>query len=315
MTDRPVSIGNRSITAAGAAVTANLILGASSLYWKLLSAVPAMTLLGYRIFMSLLTLAAISVWSGRLRSLRARATRQILLIHAAAATLVVINWGTFILASIHGYVVESGLGYLIAPFVAIGVGALSDGLSRLRAAALFVITSAVGVLLLASGELQHWVYLVIGATWGTYACLKKATSLDAFSGLLCETIVLTVLLGVATCISPLTLRLPDGLSALALLNLGLCGFVSTIPLGLFSFAASRLPLSVMGFFQFVLPSTQLVVALLVYRQPLGLISAACFCVIWLALLITLAEPLVPRLMHSAAGAAPVKKASLGKELI
>lgn len=69
-----------------------------------------------------------------------------------------------------------------APFVAIGVGGLvfKNGMTALRWCALLTIVISVLMLMRGSGELDHWVYLVIGATWGGYACLKKITPLDPF---------------------------------------------------------------------------------------------------------------------------------------
>ncbi|QBI05030.1 rarD protein [Pseudoduganella albidiflava] len=280
-----------------AGVAANLFLGFSSLFWKELASVAPATLLGYRIVLSLATLVAVMALLGRFQGLGTRLTGRVVAIHAAAALLVAGNWGTFIWASIHGHVVESGLGYLIAPFVAIAVGALAlgDPMTWLRKGALAVIIAAVLAMVLRSGELQHWVYLVIGATWGGYACLKKLTTLDAFSGLLCETVVLAALLAVSLAASATTMRLPAAIPWPAVpVLLALSGLVSVLPLWLFSLAAARLPLSVMGFFQFVLPTTQLFVALVFYRQAVSANTLLCFAAIWLALGMLLAEPLVRR---------------------
>ncbi|GGZ08187.1 EamA family transporter [Pseudoduganella plicata] len=279
-----------------AGIAANLFLGLSSLFWKMLAAIAPTTLLGYRILLSLGTLAVVMAMLGRFRGLRTRLGVRILVIHAIAALLVVVNWGTFIWASIHGHVVESGLGYLIAPFVAIAVGAvaLGDRMSWVRKSALAVIVAAVLAMVQRSGELNHWVYLVIGATWGAYACLKKLTTLDAFSGLLCETVVLSVLLGLSLATSATSMHLPPALPDGVLVALALCGVVSVLPLWLFSLAAARLQLSVMGFFQFVLPTTQLFVALVFYRQAVSLNTLLCFGLIWSALGVLVAEPLLRR---------------------
>jgi chloramphenicol-sensitive protein RarD len=270
-----------------AGVLANLILGASSLFWRALAPISPTTLLCYRILVSLVTLLVVMFALGQLRGLPGRLSRKTIGVHAAAAVLVAANWGTFIWASIHGHVVESGLGYLIAPFVAIGVGVvvLKDTLSPLRRGALLLIVAGVVLLLLRSGELSHWVYLVIGVGWGGYACLKKVTTLDAFTGLLVETSVLAVLLCVLLPTTPLSLGLPPASPSVQLVLLASCGLVSVFPLWLFAHAARRLSLSTMGFFQFVLPSTQLVVALVFYRQPMSSNTLFCFLMIWLALLV------------------------------
>lgn len=268
-----------------ASVTANVILGASSIYWKALSSFTPLALLCYRILFSLITLSLILLVKKEALTLAKKISLKLFTVHVVAAAFVVINWGTFIWASIHGHILESGLGYLLAPFVAIAVGilVLGDKTSTTTSIALVIIALTVGYLLKTGEDLSHWVYLTIGITWGGYACLKKWTTLDSFSGLFVETAVLAMLIPLLLITLPVTLSLPPETSNSELALLGLCGLFSVIPLTLFSFAASRLPLSVMGFFQFVLPLTQIFVALAVYRQSTTTNTLLCFSVIGLSL--------------------------------
>ncbi len=268
-----------------ASVTANVILGASSIYWKALSSFTPLALLCYRILFSLLTLTIILLVKKEALTLVKKISLKLLTVHVFAAAFVVINWGTFIWASIHGHILESGLGYLLAPFVAIAVGkfVLGDKTTTATSIALAIIALTVGYLFNTEGDLTHWVYLTIGITWGGYACLKKWTTLDSFSGLFVETAVLAMLIPLILIVLPVTLSSPAGTSNSELALLGLCGLFSVIPLTLFSFAASRLPLSLMGFFQFILPLTQLFIALVVYRQSTSPSTLLCFSIIGLSL--------------------------------
>ncbi len=282
---------NSEMKAALAGVIANVILGASSLYWKTFGDISPQALLCYRILISLLTIAAVLAFKDDLRSIINRVSLRLLMVHALAAVFVVINWGTFIWASINGHVLESGLGYLLAPFVAITIGALAlkEKISLSRLLALITIAVAVSYLFTTSRDLSHWVYITIGITWGGYACLKKLTTLDSLSGLLVETSVLAVFIPLIMLTLPITLSLPNTIPFSKILLLGLCGLVSVIPLALFAFAASRLTLSIMGFFQFVLPMTQLFVALAIYGQPVSYNTLLCFSVIALGLVLIVAE--------------------------
>ncbi len=282
---------NSEMKAALAGVIANVILEASSLYWKAFGEISPQALLCYRILISLVTIAAVLAFKDDLRSIINRVSLRLLMVHALAAVFVVINWGTFIWASINGHVLESGLGYLLAPFVAITIGALAleEKISLTRLLALITIAVAVSYLFTTSRDLSRWVYITIGITWGGYACLKKLTTLDSFSGLLVETSVLAVFIPLMALTLPISLSLPNTIPLSKIFLLGLCGFVSVIPLALFAFAASRLALSIMGFFQFVLPMTQLFVALTIYRQPVSHNTLSCFSVIALGLVLIVAE--------------------------
>jgi chloramphenicol-sensitive protein RarD len=282
---------NSEVKAALAGIIANVILGASSLYWKALGSISPQALLCYRILISLVTITIVLTIKDELRSIINRVTLRLLIVHTLAAVFVVINWGTFIWASINGHVLESGLGYLLAPFVAIAVGALAlgDKISLTRLFALITIAVAISYLFTTSRDLTHWVYITIGITWGGYACFKKLTTLDSFSGLFVETTVLTFLFPLIVLTIPITLSLPNTMSIYNIILLGLCGLVSVIPLALFAFAASRLALSIMGFFQFVLPLTQLFVALSVYRQPVSSNTLLCFFIIAMGLVLIVVE--------------------------
>lgn len=292
---------SRQMAAACAGIAANLLLGLSSLFWKALGTLPPATLLAMRIVASLATLLLLMAALGRLRSLVQSLNRRNLGLHLAAAMLVACNWITFIRASIQGHVVESGLGYLLAPFIAIAAGRLVFGetMSRVRLGALLLIAGCVLLLACRSQELQHRVYLIISLSWGAYACIKKIATLDAFSGLLCETVVLALLLPALAWSGALSLAWPPALPGATWALLAGSGLVSVLPLWLFSLAAARLPITTMGLFQFVLPVTQLLVALLIYRQALSANSALCFGMICLGLLVILCESALARIFLSA----------------
>ncbi|ESJ12591.1 hypothetical protein B551_0214300 [Cupriavidus sp. HPC(L)] len=291
------------MAAAAAGVSANVVFGASSLYWRLLASIAPTTLVGYRIFISLATLLAILWLTGRLRALRGKLAPRVLALHVAASCLVVVNWGVFIWSSIHGYVVETGLGYLTAPCISIAAGIIvfREKVDKLVGGALLVIAAAIALLLWRSGELQHWLYLTAAISWGGYACLKKFTPLDAVSGLLMETVFLSVGCGLALMFSDLTLSLPADMSKPHLAALAMAGLVSAVPLMLFSYAANHLSLSISGLLQFILPTTQFVVATFVYRQPVSANTVIALAMIWLALMAIAIRPLLSGRRPASAG--------------
>lgn len=275
-------------SAAGMAAmaVANVILGASSLFWHALGDVPPTTLLGYRILVSLVTLGAALALLGRARAAFETATNpRLVSIHLAAAVLVCANWLTFIWGSIHGKVIETGLGYLIAPAVTIALGAvvMRERLGRVRGAALAVCVLGVALLILRSSELEWWVYVTIGMTWGVYSFLKKLTPADPVTGLTLETALLAV--GTIVAIAGTSYSLDPGPAAggTEFALLAVCGLVSVTPLWLISYGAKKITLTVSGFMQYVLPTTQFVVALAFYGQVPSGNTVLCFVVVWLSL--------------------------------
>lgn len=268
------------------AFCANFILGASSIYWHLFSEVSPVALVMYRILFSLLVLALFIVATARVTRLIRAATLRVVFLHVAAAVLVSVNWGTFIWASIHGSVLESGLGYLMAPVVVMSVGALLPGgsIRPEKIIAIGAIVTVLGMLVLSSGPLAHWVYWTIGLTWGGYTLLKKGTPLPPVDGLFVETTVLFAMIVLVSQVVDL------GVNAMSQDTLDLhpalylCGVVSVAPLIMFSSAAKRLDTYSMGALQFVLPTTQLLVSILYYQQYASIVTYLCFGTIWAALI-------------------------------
>lgn len=285
---------NSGIVAVASGIIANILLGASSIYWRELGEIHPITLVFYRILLSLPTLIFVIWVTDGLNFLQKRPAWFVLFLHAVAAILVVINWVVFIWASIYGHVLESGLGYLLAPCVTIfiGVFVFQEKISRVGMISMTLILMALALLLIRSGELNKIVYLTIAITWGGYVCLKKITPLRSLHGLVYETSFLFALCLLAVMISSWSIRLPYSYKYFDFFILGMAGVISIIPLFLFGYAANRLPLSAMGLFQFILPTTQLIIAVLVYRQSVSSNSLMAFGIIWAALVLYVIYPLV-----------------------
>ena len=269
------------------AFCANAILGASSIYWHLFQSISPVELVGYRVVFSLILLAFIVVLTTRISVFLSQLPLQIVALHIVAAILVAVNWGTFIWASINGSVLESGLGYLIAPIftMLVGIVFLAEPAYREKVAAIAMIIAMLVVLILFSPQIEHWVYWSIGLTWGGYTVLKKTTNLNPVNGLFVETIVLLLIFGSAyiLILDPRTADISGTLSANPLLML--CGVVSVTPLVMFSYAARKLDAYTMGSMQFVLPSVQLLVSILYYQQTVSALTYLCFSTIWIILII------------------------------
>lgn len=264
---------------------ANFILGMSSLYWRIFSDVSSVSLVIYRIILSFIVLIIIISLFPKISQIVRSINLRILALHFVAGIFVAINWGTFIWASIHGSVLEAGLGYLVAPVIVMLIGTIAfrETAYRENIATIIVIAVALIVLIFSKGDLDHWVYWMIGFTWGGYTILKKATSLSAVDGLLVETFTLLILIF----ISSFLIDFKNYNISLNILNanplLYMCGLVSVTPLFMFSFAAKKLDSYSMGALQFILPTTQIFVSIVFYNQYASTLTYICFGIIWIAL--------------------------------
>lgn len=254
---------------------ANFLLGVSSFYWRELDDVSPITLVAYRITLSAVTL---SLFVGVFRTTNRfnKINLKLVLLHCIASLLIAINWAIFIVASINGHLLESGLGYLLAPFFSIALGAViyHESISLKSAISAVVALSSVITLIIFTDNLNHSTYIFIATTWGLYTYVKKSTSLDAVNGLLIETLFLTACLAIAIIAFSLSITYPSGLSTHSNRLIWLAGGVTIVPLLLLSHSAKNIPLSLTGFLQFILPITLISLSTVVHKQQIAGASLA-----------------------------------------
>ena len=161
---------------------------------------------------------------------------------------------------------------------------LGERLSRLQWAAVAI--AAAGISVLAAGALgQLWISLTLCITFALYGLLRKVVEADAVTGLAIETAILfpfaLAWLGWLALAGQPVMGFSNVQSALLLL----AGIVSTTPLLLFTAAARRLPYSTLGMLQFLAPTLQFLIAVLLYGERFTLAHAIAFPAIWTALIL------------------------------
>ena len=290
-------IGNSNLLAIIAGVGANIWLGGSALYWKALREISPLVLVAYRVFLSLAVLMLVLVVLGKLITLYRNLTPKSVVVHGVAGLLLATNWGVFIYASIQGYVLESGLGYLIAPCITVAASVLmlSERLSRLHSVAFLLIGIALVYLVVYAEGLHTGIYLAIALTWGGYVCLKRFSMIDAFCGTTLETLLLSLICLGAMFFTSWDMALPRTLPQSTSIILLLAGFVSVLPLLLIAFSAKHLALTTMSAFQFLLPTTQFVLAVVVYKQPINVTVATVIVFVWILLALLVAMPAMKKM--------------------
>lgn len=270
------------------AIAAYGVWGIVPIYWKWLERVDALEILAHRVAWSVVFLAivltALRRWAlvgaviGSWKSVR------VLLI---TTVLISANWGLFIWAVDEGHLLEASLGYFINPLVnvALGMAFLRERLDRAQLGA--VSLAGVGVLwLTVSLGVPPWVALTLAFTFGAYGLLRKTAPAGPLVGLFVET-----LLCAPIAIGYLALRASAAEGALgrhgAVFDVLLVstGVVTALPLLWFTSAARRLPLSTLGLFQYVAPTLQFLIAVLVFGEAFSAAHAVAFGCIWTALAI------------------------------
>ncbi len=279
--------GSRGAAGVGYAAAAYLMWGLFPLYFHALAGVPAPEILAYRIVCSTLFVAALVTlkrrWADVLRQLRAPGTLPSL---AASALFISANWLVYVWAVNAGRVLEASLGYFVNPLVSVllGVVFLREPLTRAQRIAVILAALGVVALVVRAGTFP-WVALALALTFGLYGLIRKRVRVDATAGLLGEVALLTPVAAIYLAALGAAHAGHLGASARVTLLLTASGVVTAIPLMLFALGVQRLRLSTIGLLQYVNPTVQFAIAVLVFREPFSAAHALTFGCIWLSLAI------------------------------
>ncbi len=202
------------------------------------------------------------------------------------ASLLAFNWGLYIYAVNADRVVESSLGYFINPLVNVLLGFvfLKEKLNRWQILAVVLASIGVGNFVWQVGEVP-WIALGLAFSFASYGLLRKVVPVGPMVGLAMETLLITPIALVVIGYLAATGTGHFGVDwSISLLFMG-AGIMTSLPLLWFNNAAKRLRFSTLGFFQYFAPSLQLLLGVLLYREPFTLNHAITFGLIWSALIL------------------------------
>jgi chloramphenicol-sensitive protein RarD len=268
-----------------ALIAACTVWGLSGLYYKLLSHVPPIEILAHRTIWSLVFFAMILLVQGRLSALvAALGSARAVAIVVFAALMISTNWFVFILSIQIGQATEASLGYYLFPLVAVGIGRVAFGerLNRMQGLAVGLAAIAVTVLTLGLGA-APWIALVLSVSFGLYGLVKKRLSVGPVVSVTAEVLVLTP---VALVVLYLTHRTGGGAFGADLgdtLLLMFAGILTAGPLMLFSYASKRVRMGTVGLVQYINPTLQFIVAVMIFAEPFTTWHLIAFALIWAAL--------------------------------
>ena len=268
------------------AASAFFIWGLFPLYFKILHEIPSLQLVAHRMLWSLvflfLVLTVLKRWAWLPPIFK---QKKVVLGFFASAVLLSTNWFVYIWAVNNGRVIDSSLGYFINPLVNVMMGylLLKERLRPWQWAAISLAACGVLWLTILGGQLP-WVALTLAFSFATYGLLRKTASLGALEGLTMETIVLFPLaIGYLLWLSLHGSNQFTQVDLSTQVWLVLAGPITAIPLLLFAAAARRIPLSTLGLFQYIGPSMQLILGIVLFHEPFTFERFMGSAIIWSAL--------------------------------
>jgi len=269
-----------------------ILWGIFPLYWKFLIAVDSLHILAFRILLSLVLVGAILLANKNTTWLAVFKEPKKAAILIPTALLLCCNWGLYIWAVNRGHTLEASLGYYINPLVSIILGLVffRERLRPLQWVAAAIALTGVLILTVASGSLP-WISLGLALTFGFYGLLKKKLALSALESLGAETLasapigVFLLLFNFGGPSFSGSLGYLAGLPPQTLVLLALCGAVTAFPLYCFAHGAKLLPLSTLGFTQFINPTLQFALGLFVFKEEFPTRHFVAFIFIWMAVIV------------------------------
>jgi chloramphenicol-sensitive protein RarD len=278
-------------------VAAYVLWGFLPLLFNLLRHVGSTTMVADRTIWSLLFVGIILIVAGRTDEVRAALRdRASVMRLAIGALFLATNWLIYVYAVETNQILEASFGYFINPLVnvAFGMALLGERLNRVQTVAILI--AVVGIAVQAAGLGTFPVIaLSLAMTFAIYGYLRKTARASTLGGLFVETLVL----------APLALAylaftfIADGnigphADPYSLFLLMLTGPATAIPLLLFAFAVQRLRLSTIGMLQYIAPSIQFVLALVLFGEHLNGVRLVSFGLIWLSLIVYTTDSVVRR---------------------
>jgi chloramphenicol-sensitive protein RarD len=279
------------------AIGAYLIWGFLPIYWKALKQVPPLEILNNRVVWSLVFLAILISIRKNWTPLRQAVTRpRVVLVYGLASCLLAANWLTYIWGVNSGFIVETSLGYFINPLVSVllGVLFLREKIRPLQCLPIGMAAAGVLYLTFSLGS-PPWIALVLAFTFALYGLIKKTSPLGSLHSLTLETGILFV-----PSLLYLIYAAQQGTGGFGQYNtqtnilLVATGVVTAVPLLLFGAAARSISLSVLGLLQYIAPTCQFLLGVLVYHEPFTLASLIGFSIIWTALALYWLESVLAR---------------------
>ena len=270
--------------------------GLSGLFYKLLAHIPPIEILAHRTIWSLVFFSLVLQVQGRLGQMRAAlgsphsashlimAHQHAMMIVGFAALMISVNWFVFILSIQIGKATEASLGYYMFPLVAVGIGRVVFGerLSRMQTIAVALAVLAVVVLTAGLG-VAPWIALILSVSFGLYGLMKKRLSAGPVVSVTAEVLLLSP---IALVVLALAHRGGGGAFGADLtdsLLLMFSGILTASPLMLFSYASKRVRMGTVGLVQYINPTLQFLVAVLIFAEPFSGWHLVAFVLIWSAL--------------------------------
>ena len=261
-------------------------------FWTLLAPVNSVYILAQRILWSLVFMAVYMLVTGSLGQITAAfRDRRVLRQSFLCGVLITLNWGIYIYAVNSGHVLDASMGYFIEPVLVALIGLLFFKEKPSRAEKLTFCCALAGILyLLVRTGRPPLLALAVATPFALYGAVKKDLALSPQASLTMETLLMLPF-SLAFC-AWWTVRLGGSgavMGGASFWLLPACGVVTSIPLLLFNVGVKEIPYYFTGILMYINPTLQFLMGLLYFHEEMNVDRLIAFAIIWVGIVLTLAE--------------------------
>ena len=264
------------------------IYGMFPLYWAALAMVPSMNVMLYRILTAAVVMVAFMMLTGRWRAFaqavaRMARTPRVFLMALAAAVLVTIDWVVYIYLVSVGRTSEASAANFLMPLInmLLALLLLRERTTRLGLASMGIALVG-GALYVADTGTFPGLAMLMTVSYSGYCLIKRFVPLDPFQSLTFETGALAPFALIALAAQP-KFGVPEDAPWWVWALLAGCGVLTAVPLVLTSYGVKHAAFLTLSFTQYITPTIQLILGIMVLGERVPAHRFVSFSVIWLAL--------------------------------
>lgn len=268
------------------AIICAVLWGVLPVYWRSLESINSFAIMLYRLVLAFIVVLVVCLIKYKPKGiLKPLKNKKVIPVFFCAGFIITINWSTYIWAVNAGYVIQTSIGYYIEPlFVALlGLIIFHEKLNKYKITAIVLAAIGVCIMIISYGQ-PPTIALILAASFGIYAALKKKLQAPALLALLYETGLMLPI--VIPCIIVMEVT-GKGIFTTAdthhIILLSFAGIITAVPLSLFGFAANRISIISLGLTEYISPSLTLILGIWFFSEPFDMIQFIGFIVIWIGL--------------------------------
>jgi len=264
-----------------------LIWGMLPIYWQSLRPIDSFVIIMYRVV--LMALFCYIVTAFRMKTPKVFgpmfAGRKAFLTYFAAGIVIMFNWSLYIWAVNANYVIQTAMGYYLEPLIVclFGVVLYKEKANKWKVTAFLFACAGIAVMIIGYRQ-APLIAIGLAVSFAIYAAIKKSVFLDPLQSMLYETILLMPLCAIGAIYMEINGNGAFGNAAgYKIALLALAGVCTAAPLGLFSFAANKMPLITIGMLSYLSPSLSLILGIFILKEDFDAVQFSAFAIIWVGL--------------------------------